>query len=244
MAKLTAAEMHYEVRLIYESIYSGDAAGFTKREWSELLTLAQTKELHEVIKSGKLDSDEYNKRVVSALLDHSSASGTDITEHTYDNTYIVVVPSASHILSKHGKLTESTQSLLKIVPHSHDFYITNLNNVYKTPFVDDNIKEGELWELNFGKVGVDRTTLIVVPENTTLNMVYFNYLKQPEPIIIPNVYTTGTIEGKVLADNPNGIDCVLDGIIHRNIVETAANLAAAYTREKDRYQLQKSESEK
>ena len=44
---MTAEEMKYEGELLYESIASADAPGYTNKEWSHLLTAGQEKVVKE-----------------------------------------------------------------------------------------------------------------------------------------------------------------------------------------------------
>jgi hypothetical protein len=67
MEGLTAQQMEYEAKLVYESLASADAPGYNSRMWSVLLTQAQEKIVLEVIKQG-LDNDELNRRKISPLL--------------------------------------------------------------------------------------------------------------------------------------------------------------------------------
>ena len=71
MGLLTAAEMQRESRLIYESIVSANAPGYTSREWSELLTIAQLTIVDNAIEEG-IDRNEINRRIVSKLVTHFS----------------------------------------------------------------------------------------------------------------------------------------------------------------------------
>lgn len=67
MVGLTAPQMEYEAKVVYESLASADAPGYTSRQWSILLTQAQEKLVLEVIKQG-FDNDEINRRKIHSLL--------------------------------------------------------------------------------------------------------------------------------------------------------------------------------
>ena len=243
MALLTASEMHYESRLIYESIISGTAPAYTPREWSELLTKAQEIEIREIIKEG-LDKNEENRKSIDRLIIYSSISGASIVAGTSKpNSYTVNLPSDYYyILSKYAKLTESTQQLIKVVPISNDAYKSNIRNPYKKPFVNDNNQDGLVWELVYNSSN-NRQIMIIVPSNYTLSKIELEYIKNPTPIIIPYSYSIGSIQGYDLTNpiNQAGVDCELSSIIQSKIVRRAADLAAAYSRDKVGYQMQKIE---
>ena len=240
MAKLTAAEMRYESKLIYESIVSGDAPGYTAREWSELLTQAQEYEVQKVIEDG-LDNNEINRKSIDRLITNEVVSGGSIVSGDLDNSYSVqLATNYYHILNKYANLTTSSQDHIKVLPISHQAYKSNINNPTKKPYVDDNNNEGLVWELVTNDAS-KRQILIVIPTGYVLTNVTIDYLKDPVPIIVPFAYASGTIEGLDLTANQAGLDCELSSIIQRNIVKRAADLAAAYSRDKLGYQLQKIE---
>jgi len=248
MAVLTAAEMRYESRLIFESIVSGDAPGFTAREWSELLTQAQEFEIRSIIKNG-LDNNEINRKSLDRLIiDNKIVTGANVTAGHLPNSYRVDVPvDYYHILNKYANLAKATvdYNTIKVVPISHQAYKSNINNPTKKPYVDSNNNEGLVWELVYNKSSATavRQILVIVPSGYTLEDVVFDYIKNPKPIIVPFTYTSGTIEGLDLtnATQQAGINCELSSIVQREIVKRAADLAAAYARDKLGYQLQKTE---
>ena len=83
---MTAREMRYEAEIIYESIASQDAPGYTDREWSVLLTQAQENIILDICKSG-LDENELNRRKISKLLKYKSFIPELITDIGFPNAY-------------------------------------------------------------------------------------------------------------------------------------------------------------
>lgn len=248
MAKLTAAEMQYEAKLIYESIVSGDAPGYTPREWSELLTQAQEFEIKEIIENG-FDKNEMNRKSIDRLIKHADLS-TIVAGNLGSNSYRVdLEEDYYHVVNKYANLTESTQDRIKVVPMSHQAYKSNINNPFRKPFIDDNNNEGEVWELVYNDDSGDRQIEIITPDGYVLANIYLDYLKDPRPIIIASDTYSATpdiasIEGEDLADHriaDGPWNCELSSIVQRKIVQRAANLAAAYTRDRIGYQMQKTE---
>lgn len=246
MAVLTANEMRYESKLIFESIVSGDAPGYTAREWSELLTQAQEFEIKDIINKGFDNNEENRKSIDRLIIDNKIVTGANITSGPLPNSYRVDVPvDYYHILNKYANLAKASidYNTIKIIPISHKAYKSNINSPYKKPYVDSNNNEGLVWELVYNKSTSTtvRQIMIIIPSGYTLEDVVFDYIKNPQPIIVPFAYTSGTIEGLDLTTKTAGLDCELSSIVQREIVKRAADLAAAYARDKLGYQLQKIE---
>ena len=243
MAKLTAAEMQREAKLIYESIVSGDAPGYTPREWSELLTQAQEFVIQEIIEKG-FDRNEKNRKSIDRLIKSATITGGSISAGHLDNSFTINLETDYyHIINKYVDVQDSvpaTFEKIKTVPISHQAYKSNINNPFRKPFVDNNNNDGLIWELVYNDSS-NRQILVIVPNGYTVTNVYLDYLKDPEPIVVPYNYTSGTIEGLDLTTVTTGQNCELSSIVQRDIVKKAANLAAAYTRDRLGYQMQKIE---
>jgi len=219
MAGLTAREMEYEAKIVYEGIASSDAPGYTSRQWSVLLTKAQESIIKEIINDG-WDKNEVNRRVISKLLASWTASG--ISSYTrWNNSYRIAFPSDyMHIAEDYAN------NKIRVRPVTYDYVHSNINNPFQNPYKD------EYWRL------VDTEGVIVITDGTPLTNYSIVYIKRPSPIITANLTDDTAIEG-----NKDYKDCELDPAIHREIVNRAARLADAYINNQLGYQLNVLESQ-
>lgn len=250
MAGLKASEMMYEAKVLYESMASADAPGFTPREWSVLLTQAQEKVVKDICADG-VDKDEFNVTALSSLREYglintgSISSGTSTTG--YANSYLVDRSALSEIVNGfvyaplmffEQRGNTSILANVKIVYKAQDEVAANLDNPYKQP------NKVVFWQLPYKN---DR--VIVITNGGALTSYYCGYIKKPYPIIVPFAnYTSGmTLEGYNLHSGTNpdgdaiitdGIDCRLHSLIHRIIVQEAASIAKVTNKEQLAFQLQ------
>jgi len=221
MAGLTAKEMEYEAKIVYEGIASADAPGYTSRQWSVILTQAQEKIVNEVIADG-WDKNETNRRIIANLLEERDITSADDIK-PYDrwkNSYSVNIPDDyMHIAEDYAN------DRIRVRPVTYDYVHSNIDNPFENPFKD------EFWRLTKSK-GV-----IVITDGNALSSYSTAYIKRPKPIITAPL--TVAIEGKTKVS-----DCELDPIVHREIVRRAARLADAYTNNQLGYQLNALESQK
>ena len=259
---LTATEMMYEAKIIYESIASANAPGYTEREWSVLLTQAQEKVVLEIYEAG-MDEDESQRRAISPLfrtsepivgaVDASTAIASRITLPHYDSivpSYIFdisdlpVGSTASDLFRisnvSIGILVNAVWVYTGAESLSFDAYYKNRYNPFANPDIND-----YFWYMSFydHKLKIPLILAIidqhVVSPTTDISLIV-DYLSKPEPIIIHySGYNTETLEGIALsgfkiADQ----DCKLHPSVHRRIVERAARLAMATQQEQLGYQLQ------
>jgi hypothetical protein len=218
MAGLTAKEMEYEAKIVYESLASGDAPGYTSRQWSILLTQAQEKLIKKIISIG-FDKDEKNRRIVAKLLgNYFWTSGPNIPElrsYKWPNSRIVIVPeNYYHIVE------DVVNDDIRVVPVSYDYVHTNKNN----PFDNPN-KDYFFWRV------IHPSGVILVTDGTKIEKYSMVYLKRPKPIVTKDLTET-PIQGVGLQT-----DCELDPIVHRDIVEYAGKLAKLYANDAQGYQL-------
>ena len=248
MAGLTASEMMYEAKILYESIASADAPGFTPREWSVLLTQAQEKVVNELCRN--LDKDEFSRKQLSNLINygHISSGITDGTRLTgYSDCSIVPLTSLNETVQGfvykplffyEQRGHTSTLTNIKIKEVDQEYPWANLENPYKKPS-----------KLTFWQLPYKDDSVIVITNSGLLTHYYTSYIKKPYPIIVPSsTYTnTMTLEGYNLYTGLNsdgnlirtyGIDCKLHVSLHRTIVQESASLAKALNKEDKAFQLQ------
>jgi hypothetical protein len=248
MAGLTASEMMYEAKILYESIASADAPGFTPREWSVLLTQAQEKVVNGLCQ--QLDKDEFTRKQLANLLNygHISSGITSAVNLTgYANSCIVPLTSLNETVQgfvykplffyeQRGHTAILTNIKIQEVPQ--DYVWANLENPYKRP-----------GKITFWQLPYKDDSVIVITDSGSLTHYYTAYIKKPYPIIVPSsTYTnTMTLEGYNLytSNNPDGnlvrtygIDCKLHTALHRTIVQESASLAKALNKEDKAFQLQ------
>lgn len=210
---LTASEMEYEAKVVYEAIASGDAPGYTNRQWSILLTQAQEKVVRQVILNG-LDKDEHNRRVVSRLIrDYST---TDFKRYKWKNAFVVKLPQRYMYL-----LEDYVNDNIRVVPKSYDYVHANKDNPFEKPK-----KEEYFWRI------VHKDGAIIVTDGSELKSYNLSYLVRPTPIITKILDPAKSIEGVYEQTN-----CKLDPIVHRDIVNMAGKLAELYASNQLGYQL-------
>lgn len=257
MAGLTASEMMYEAKVLYEKLSSADAPGIPPREWSVLLTKAQEEIVKDVYNSPPNESTrlilsqlkEYGVINLGSIFSAVSLTGFSnsfrVSRAGLNTTVNGFVYKPLYFSEQRGNATLGSISLtnVKIREVDEDYISANINNPYKLP------NKIEFWQLPYKDDNV-----IVITNGTNLQSYYCSYIKKPYPIIVPNsTYTVAmTIEGYNLNTglNPDGaniitagIDCKLHVSIHRKIVEKAVSLAIASNGDEKQYQLQKIENE-
>ena len=218
MAGLTAAEMQYEAKVIYEAIASADAPGYTPRQWSILLTQAQENIVLETLHVG-FDFDEIRRRILHTLIEEEEFGESDI-DYAEDNRYSVTLnEDYLHIVR------DVANTNIKVRPVSHDFYYANINNPFERP------NEEEYWRL------IGKNTMTIVTSGVDLTQYNIVYLRRPLPIITIELPGGSEIEG-----NSGPQNCELDHSVHRQVVNEAAKLAHSYTNNQLGYQLQSMEN--
>ena len=214
MAGLTAKEMEYEAKVVYEALASADAPGYTSRQWSIILTQAQEKVLNEILNEG-WDSTETNRRVVSKLLKTTNRTIRNKvdTDLPFANTFKAPLPvDYMHIV------TDTANGTVRVKPVSYDYVLVNLKNPFENPTND------LFWRV------VDGKNALIITDGTPLSKYRITYIKRPEPIITRELKTP--IEGFTEEKN-----CDLDPIVHRRIVDRAGRLAEAYVNNQVGYQI-------
>ena len=222
MAGLTAKEMEYEAKVVYEALASADAPGYTSRQWSIILTQAQEKVVSEIISDG-WDSTETNRRIVAKLISTRTKNSSAIFQHDelFENTYRVTLPTDyMHIVS------DTANDKVRVKPVAYDYVLVNLKNPFEKPTSD------LFWRV------ADGTRALIITDGTELSEYRITYIKRPEPIITRELTETTTIEGYTQAN-----DCKLDPIVHRRIVDRAGRLADAYVNNQVGYQLSQIEEQ-
>lgn len=217
MAGLTAREMEYEAKVVYEALASADAPGYTSRQWSILLTQAQEKVVKSIIQEG-VDKNEKNRRIVAKLIKNATYDNEVIFVRTFRwaNSFIIPIPEDYMYL-----LEDYVNKSIRVKPVSYDFVHANENNPFEKPN-----KSEYFWRVMY------HNGVIIVTDGTPIDEYSLVYLTRPKPIITKDLSKATSIEGELLQR-----DCQLDPIVHRDIVEYAGKLAKLYANDSQGYQL-------
>ena len=223
MAGLTAKEMQYEAKVVYEALASADAPGYTDRQWSILLTQAQEKVIIEITNEG-LDKNEVNRRAVSKLLTSFTQNLKDLPVSFWPNSKLISFPEAYFHM-----VYDNIDDVIKLKSVSYDYVNANLSNPFENPNKDE-----------FWKVVSSRGIIIITDGITEASRYKLMYLKRPVPIITKENIE---IEGYSADEITRQLNCELDPIVHRRIVERAGRLAEAYVNNQAGYQLSRLEEQ-
>lgn len=232
---MTAQEMSKEFNIVFESVASMNAPGYTEYEKSVLLTQAQEDIAIETAKNG-MDSNDYARTVLEKLLTRYStpahAEDNNIIKSTTTNrVYRITVPTTPAFFYPYIEFavtgTGATYYERVCKPIDYDSYYTTISNPYSNPYKD------LYWRL------YDNGYLLIITDGTELATPYLKglYLAKPTPIITATT-PTFTIDG---VTNTITVDSVLSPIVHREIVYRAAMKAYAAVKDQAGYQLQNAE---
>ena len=265
MAALSATEMVYETKLIYEGIASGIAPGYTSREWSVLLTQAQENLVYEIMSEG-IQKDMFNIQALQTLVRKFESNLISQSTVWYRNSYVLMNEIPQEVLYNLNEriviqITGQDPIYVDLKSISYDYYAANINNPYKKPdrsnyfwkiympISDIDAPENPIYGNGIANPPYSRNFL-VISDGISLalsggtNHVYrLDFLRKPQPIIVKSTSYSQvpgvTIEGFDLSDyRTSDLNCELDHSIHRKICAKAAKLAYASLQEQAGYQIQ------
>lgn len=228
MTGLTAKQMIYEAKIFYEDIASNNAPSFTDREWSVILTNAQSQVVTEIYRTG-YDNNEENRTGIQSLL--TPYTQTDFTDGDLNNSYVLNLPDTLLYMSyEQCELKNSGNAL--VIPISYDAYHSSLANPFKTP------SRLKVWRV----MGYDNKNLII----SKYPVVEYKgiYVMRPYPIIVSTLSEDKAIEVRDGVAIFEQTDCKLHPVTHRKIVQVAARIAYASTQEQVGYQIQDIETKR
>lgn len=237
---MTAEEMSYEFDVLYDKITNFDAPGYEPREKSTFLTKAQ-EEIVRGVEKGNAFVESRN-RILDVLKTNEIVN--TFTAGPYTNSFWGNTPALIAVINESASLTAGTGHFydgqtfteVEVDPVDDDYYHANIKNPFKKPNHD------RVWRMDYGQddSGWISKLLYVIENNLTLTAVRVHYYRKPSPIIIPDAnYSAGeTIDGVDLTGyTANGLDCELNAIIHREIVDRAVKLAYAALQDEKGFQL-------
>jgi len=229
--------MGYEFDVGYDKITNFDNPGYEPKEKSTFLTKAQ-EELVLNIQKGSSYS-EFNKRVLDVLKTTQERLAAAMSAGPYPNSFWADLPATSFgIVNERATLTPTTSHFytgqvftdVRVKPIDDDYYHMNIKNPHKKPTHE------LVWRLDYGETGSPWTSKVVyiIESNEVLTSVQIHYYRKPAPIIIGDAAASGTIDGVVVTAD---VDCELNKITHREIVDRAVKLAYAALQDEKGFQL-------
>jgi len=229
---LTASEMLYEAKVLYESIASADAPGYTNLQWSILLTRAQHNVVTRLWEEG-YDKDEVHRGALSSLLNTITTSSPTNKPLVHANAWEFKVNTSiagSTMMFTYSERATYTKSTITyyadVIPVEWDYYKMNVDNPFECP-------DGTyFWGLIGGNSSPYYTKTIITNGETPITLITTGLIF-PQPII---VNASVTLQGVIGVTS-----CALHPAIHRDIVEEAANLASAYSKDQLGYQILQNE---
>ena len=236
---MTSQEMSKEFNIVFESVASMNAPGYTEYEKSVLLTQAQQDIAIETAKMG-LDSNDYSREVLEKLITrYGTVAPTEdsivIQSTSTNRVYRVALPTSPVFLYPYIEFaitgTGATYYERVCKPIDYDSYYTTISNPYSNPYKD------LYWRL------YDNGYFLIITDGTQLTTPYMKglYICKPDPIITASISPL-TIDG-LSAITDMSTARVLTPIVHREIVKRAAMKAYAAMKDQAGYQLQNAEQQ-
>lgn len=258
---MTAEEMVYRCELGMD-IGNLSAPGYTKKEWSVMLTESQESIIkNRLFPEGnkyKVTLEEVEKRAndFSELINHFGALTFTQTASNLPNGYFVDLPqdffyglgettdiklNEDNICYPSGIKTQVTTK-----PITSNYYFANRLNPFKNPNID------LVWRLKFERADVTSAISLsnlrrheLITDGTYVPIKYsLRYLRRPNPIIAYEIGETGLINNIDLSTLTGSIHCELDPQIHPEIVSRAVTIALGRLRDDKGYQISSIEDAK
>jgi len=225
---MTFTEMRSEAELLYESINSSAAPGFTNAEWGQILTIAQRKVVEDILKDG-VTKNAFNMLAIEKLLQPDSYTSFSTDTHFKNSTGTSAV--CLNIVTKvfetkfYWIIDEYVETAsygnIPIKRVSFDFYRVNIENPFRSPNPIDGY-----WLLQYNNVPVFITDGTVITKYCIVGVHH--------PDLYPIALGTGY---------PVEASCLNEGV-HSKIVEEAVTLARMSVIDAQGYQLSMTEFNK
>lgn len=216
---MTFTEMRTEAELLYESINSSDAPGFTATEWGIILTVGQRKVVRRILDEG-INRNAFNQLAIQALVTNDSYLAFAFDSHfkNSDGTAarcLNITPPVGKafdtdyfwILDEY--VTTSTVSNIPVLKITYDFYRKNIDNPFRTPTVEDGF-----WILQYNN------TPVFITDGSLVDGYYIVGVEHPDNYPIDSTH-----------------NCILNESVHSDIVKEAVTLARMSVSDTQGYQL-------
>jgi len=216
---MTASEMEREFLILYDKITNFDAPGYEPEEISTFLNKAQERlVLHIINPAGNkyltgFEVTEKRKKDLFTLHRNVDLTTSTNTADNKPNGVFFDLPG-DFLYAINEEVSISSEDVCydgtrpEVKPIKHNDYNKIIKNPFKKPY-------GELvLRLDFGG---NRHELIS-DGNTTIDTYHLRYIKRPTPITVPDPTVPVA-----------GVDCELNEITHRQIVDEAVAIATGVT---------------
>lgn len=223
---MTLEELSNEFDVLYNSITSNQAPGIDEYEKSVFLTKAQ----NEILKSyfdprlNKVQEgfDDSQRRQIDFSMVTKVWKESNVSEAAkFDprtNSKSVDIPSDVLIVVNErltvNRGTPAKTAYLTIVPIQFTEYDRLMSKPYKRPL------KWQAWRIFSGENSVTSSDLVVGPEDI-IQTYEMRYIARPTPIILAD------LDGLTIDNESKASECVLDPILHPEILQRAVELAKA-----------------
>ena len=222
---MSVEEMDNMFDVLYNNITSNQAPGLNAYEKSVFLTKAQDEILKNYFNpksKGNNTQDGFDgsaKRQIDFSSITASQSIVPSSECYFDqrtNTKSVTLPKdIMFILNEFVTVQRDKKDVtLQVIPIKFDEYSRLMSKPYKRPL------KYQAWRLLNTGGSVINADIIIGPSDI-LEDYFIRYVKRPTPIVVDNLDGL-TIDGD---DTGTKKDCILDPILHEEIVQRAVELA-------------------
>jgi hypothetical protein len=133
----------------------------------------------------------------------------------------------------YGKITNNEIDDVEVNPIDEDFYHANKKNPFKKP------NEKRLWRIDYSNEN-QRVHEYITDGTYTIDEVHLHIDRKLRPIIVPDanyVAADATIDDVYFIDFVTGLDCEIDKLIHRSIVDKAVKMAYAALQDQTGFQI-------
>jgi len=224
------ADMKRETKVLYESINSSAAPGFTDSDWQILFNAAQRKLIWDILKKG-LTKDAFTMRMLEPITVYCTDATTSAVDYFLNSDDSAALgfeldDAIFWVLDEY--LSDTTHDRIPLKRITYDFYQANLHNPYKKPGIDD---DKYFWVIS-STVDASSNTVVITDGTTLITATYHAIgIQHPDenPISQADVYTNGCSK--------------ISKAAHPLIVERAESLAHLAVTDPEGYQLQLAENQ-
>lgn len=242
---MTVSEFSNEFDVLYNNITSNQAPGLDEYEKSVFLTKAQD----EIVKSyfdPRLNKpqegfDGNEKRQIDFSMIMRTKSYTSFDTASFDNKpntkKVTLDKDIMMFINEFADVIRGNNTnnkvRLTVIPLDYREYSRLMSKPYKRPL------QYQAWRLLDNSDGINKAEIIIGPVDE-LKTYSIRYIKRPRPIIVAPLdgvtldgYYGAYDDGSPCTDQASadfGLECELDPILHKEILQRAVELAkAAYT---------------
>lgn len=227
---MTNQEMKQEFLILYDKVTNFDAPGYDDIEISIFLTKAQERIVLKAIRSlgnkyqEGFEETEIRRKDLSELVRGVTLTVPSLIQtNALPNGVFYDLPTDCQFAISEEVTTASADKCkngkrIRIKPTTHDEYAINVKNPFKKPSILRYV-----WRLDYS----DNKHELITDATFTVDKYHLRYLKKLTPIIIG----TDTVDG---ATGP--LDCELNSILHKRIIDEAVKMATGVT-DPEKYQI-------